>query len=71
MRQLCTRLGDLSYPLHYPLLYYYAWVKNHNLTFQQSLPGALGLLFGSILIAYLTLRLYDGPLRRALAKRYL
>lgn len=75
MRQLCTTLGDLSYPLymvHYPLLYcYYAWVKNHHLTFQQSLPGALGLLFGSILIAYLALRLYDGPVRRALAKRYL
>ena len=58
--------------VHYPLLYcYYAWVKNHHLTFQQSLPGALGLLFGSILIAYLALRLYDGPVRRALAKRYL
>ena len=40
--RVCKFLGDISYPLymvHYPFIYlYYAWVKNENLTFAQSLP---------------------------------
>lgn len=74
-QQLCKFLGDISYPLymvHYPFLYlYFAWVKNNDLTFIQSLPGALALLFGSIILAYLCLRLYDEPIRRFLTIRFL
>lgn len=55
--RLCKFLGDISYPLymvHYPFIYlYYAWVKNENLTFTQSLPGALVLFFGSVVLAFL------------------
>ena len=55
--RLCQFLGDISYPLymvHYPFIYlYYAWVKNQNLTFEQSLPGAVALVIGCILLAYL------------------
>lgn len=73
--RLCKFLGDISYPLymvHYPFLYlYYAWVKNGNLTFQQSLPEAIAFVFGSILLAYLCLKLYDEPVRKFLAKRFL
>ena len=30
--------------VHYPFIYlYYAWVKNGDLTFRESLPGALAL----------------------------
>ncbi len=68
-------LGDISYPLylvHYPFIYiYYAWVKNEELTFVQSLPGALALFFGSILLAQLCLKLYDIPVRRYLTKRFI
>jgi peptidoglycan/LPS O-acetylase OafA/YrhL len=68
-------LGDISYPLymvHYPFIYlYYAWVKNENLTFEQSLPGALALGIGSVLLAYLCLKLYDEPVRKFLAKHLL
>ncbi|NEU66763.1 acyltransferase family protein [Spirosoma agri] len=68
-------LGAISYPLymvHYPFIYlYYAWVKNENLTFQQSLPGALSLVVGSIVLAYLCLKLYDEPVRRFLTKHLL
>ncbi|MEZ7873829.1 MAG: acyltransferase [Bacteroidales bacterium] len=68
-------LGDISYPLymvHYPFIYlYYAWVKNENLTFEQSLPGALALFFGSIALAYICLKLYDEPVRKWLTKRFL
>jgi len=73
--KLCKFLGDISYPLymvHYPFIYlYYAWVKNENLTFVQSLPGAAALFIGSILLAYLSLKLYDEPVRRFLSKHLL
>ena len=73
--QLCKFSGDISYPLymvHYPFIYlYYAWVKNKNLTFEQSLPGALALVIGSVLLAYLCLKLYDEPVRKFLTKRFL
>lgn len=72
--KLCKFLGDISYPLymvHYPFIYlYYAWVKNENLTFAQSLPGAAALFIGSIILAYLSLKLYDEPVRRFLTKRF-
>ena len=71
----CKFLGDISYPLymvHYPFIYlYYAWVKNENLTFAQSLPGAAALIAGSVLLAYLCLKLYDEPVRRLLTVRFL
>jgi peptidoglycan/LPS O-acetylase OafA/YrhL len=73
--RLCKFLGNISYPLymvHYPFIYwYYAWVKNENLTFEQSLPGAVALVIGSILLAYLCLKLYDEPVRRFLTKHLL
>lgn len=73
--RLCKFLGDISYPLymvHYPFIYlYYAWVKNENLTFGESLPGALGLVVGSIILAYLCLKLYDIPVRKYLTDRFL
>ena len=68
-------MGDISYPLymvHYPFIYlYYAWVKNGNLTFAQSLPGTAALVIGSVLLAYLCLKLYDEPVRRFLTKHLL
>jgi peptidoglycan/LPS O-acetylase OafA/YrhL len=73
--RVCKFLGDISYPLymvHYPFIYvYYAWVKNNNLTFAQSLPGAIALVIGSILLGYLCLKLYDEPVRRLLTNRLL
>lgn len=73
--RVCKFLGDISYPLymvHYPFIYlYYAWVKNENLTFGQSLPGALALVVGSVVLAYLCLKLYDEPVRRFLTKHLL
>ena len=61
--RICKFLGDISYPLymvHYPLIYlYFGWVKKENLT------------FGSIVLAYISLKLYDEPVRRYLTKRFL
>lgn len=73
--RICKFLGDISYPLymvHYPFIYlYYAWVKNENLTFGESLPGAAALVIGSILLAYASLKLYDEPVRKYLTKKFL
>ena len=72
--RICKFLGDISYPLymvHYPFIYlYYAWVKNGNLTFQESFPGALGVVIG-IVLAYGCLKFYDIPVRKYLANRFL
>lgn len=73
--RICKFLGDISYPLymvHYPFIYlYFAWVKNNDLTFQESLPGAAGVVVGSIILAYICLKFYDTPVRKYLAKRFL
>lgn len=73
--RICKFLGDISYPLymvHYPFIYlYYAWVKNENLTFQESLPGAAGVVIGSIALAYICLKFYDIPVRKYLTARFL
>lgn len=73
--RICKFLGDVSYPLymvHYPFIYlYFAWVKNNDLTFEQSLPGALGVVIGSIILAYICLKFYDMPVRRYLTNRFL
>ncbi len=74
-RRICKFSGAISYPLymvHYPFIYwYYAWVKNENLTFNQSLPGAAALVTGSIVLAYVCLKGYDEPVRRWLTNRLL
>lgn len=72
---ICKFLGDISYPLymvHYLFIYlYYAWVKNEGLTFDQSLLGAAAVVVGSIVLAYLCLKLYDEPVRKYLTRRFL
>lgn len=72
---VCKFLGDISYPLymvHYPFIYlYYAWVKNHDLTFAESFWGAMLLFVGSILLAYICMKLYDEPIRKYLSRKLL
>lgn len=72
---ICKFLGDISYPLymvHYPFIYlYYAWVKNNNLTFQESFHGAAAVVAGSIILAYISLKFYDIPIRKYLMDRFL
>lgn len=72
--KVCRFLGNISYPLymvHYPFIYlYYAWVKNENLSFSESLPGAAAVVVGSILLAWVCLKWYDEPVRRYLANRF-
>lgn len=73
--QICKFLGDISYPLymvHYPFIYlYYAWVKNEEMTFNESWPGAVAVVVGSILLAYICLKWYDMPVRKYLTNYFL
>lgn len=65
---ICSWQGRISYPLymiHHPFIYlYFAWVRNENLTFTQSLRGAIALVLGCIILAYLCLNLYDELIRK-------
>src|SRR5450432_1874101 len=74
--KICNFLGEISYPLyitHYPLIYLFtAWVTNNKVPL-----GTTGLLMGllvvitSLVIAYLSLRFYDKPVREWLRKKVL
>ncbi|MDI9606227.1 MAG: acyltransferase [Bacteroidota bacterium] len=73
--KLCRFLGDISYPLymvHYPFMYlFYAWIWKNGFTFSQTWMVGVGLFVGNIVLAYVLLKIYDEPVRRALAKRFL
>lgn len=73
--RICKFLGDISYPLyaiHYPLMYlFYAWlIENKLYTLGETWPMAALLYFGSIVLAYLCLKLYDEPVRKWLGKKF-
>ncbi|WP_394751241.1 acyltransferase family protein [Spongiimicrobium salis] len=74
-KKLCTFLGDISYPLyitHFPfVLIYYAWISNNEISYEHSILVGVLLIFGVILIAYASLIMYDLPIRKKLAKRFL
>lgn len=72
--KICAFLGNLSYPLymtHYVLLYFYvAWVSNHKVTsLSQAWPCALLTFSGAVLLAYVSLKWYDEPVRAWLKKK--
>ena len=74
--QICKLLGDISYPIyviHYPFMYlFYAWlIKNQLFTLGETWQVALCVYAWNILFAYLCLKLYDEPVRKYLAKRFL
>ncbi|WP_445732230.1 acyltransferase family protein [Mariniflexile sp.] len=59
--KICAFLGDISYPLyiiHFPFIYLYcAWVFDNNITISQGIWVGTGLLIGTLLLSYLSLRL--------------
>ena len=74
--QICKFLGDISYPIyviHYPFMYlFFAWlIKNQLFTLGETWQVALCVYAWNILFAYLCLKLYDEPVRKYLAKRFL
>ena len=74
--KICKFLGDISYPvyvIHYPLMYlFYAWlIKNQLFTLGETWQVALCVYALNVVLAYLCLKLYDEPIRKYLAKRFL
>lgn len=67
--KICKFLGDISYPLymtHYVLVYFYvAWISNHKgITLVEAWPTALLTFGGAIVLAIISLKLYDEPVRK-------
>lgn len=72
--RVCRFLGDISYPvyiIHYPFMYlFYAWTFT-GVPFSTAWPWAVAVFAGSIVLAYILLKVYDEPLRRWLGSRIL
>ena len=73
---ICNFLGRISYPLymiHYPIMYlFYAWlIENKAPAFAETWQAALGVYVTCIILALLCMKLYDEPIRRHLAKKFL
>jgi peptidoglycan/LPS O-acetylase OafA/YrhL len=68
-------LGDISYPLyiiHYPIMYIFmAWVVDNQVPIEAVWPVAVLVVLVSIGVAYACLKLYDLPVRKRLALRFL
>jgi peptidoglycan/LPS O-acetylase OafA/YrhL len=74
--RICKFLGDISYPVyitHYPIIYIFtAWVVNNKLSMGPGpLLVGLGVVVGSLLLAYAYLKLYDEPVREWLKRKIL
>ncbi|WP_300828719.1 acyltransferase [uncultured Rikenella sp.] len=72
---ICKFLGEISFPLyiiHYPFVYLFmAYVKEHDLGWQESWPLMIAVGVGCIVLAYGFLKLFDEPVRAWLRNRFL
>lgn len=69
-------LGELSYPLyivHYPVMYlFYAWlIEKHFYSLEDTLLMPVMVVAVSIALAYACLKLYDIPVRKWLARKFI
>jgi len=73
--KVCKFLGDISYPIyitHFPIVYVYmSWVANNKLSLEQSWLYGVLVLIASIVVAYISMRFYDLPIREWLRKKFL
>jgi peptidoglycan/LPS O-acetylase OafA/YrhL len=74
--KISNSLGELSYPLyivHYPLMYlFYKWlIENHRYTFGETATLCVTVVVASMALAYACLKLYDEPVRRFLARKFI
>ena len=72
---VCKFLGEISVPLyiiHYPFVYLFmAYVKEHDLGWQESWPLMIAVGVGCVVLAYGFLKLFDEPVRAWLRNRFL
>jgi peptidoglycan/LPS O-acetylase OafA/YrhL len=71
--RLCKFLGEISYPTyitHYPIIYIYTgWVHDHQFQLQDTIGVALLTFVSAIVLALLSLKVYDEPVRKWLTKK--
>ena len=73
-KRLCKFLGDISYPvyiIHYPFMYLFYAYTFQGVPFSEAWPWAVAVFAGSIFLAWVTLKVYDEPLRRWLSRKLL
>lgn len=75
-KTICKFLGDISFPvyiIHYPIMYlFYSWLIEHKLyTLGETWHISVLVMSGSVLLAYLCLKLYDEPIRKWLGEKFL
>ncbi|MBN9351423.1 MAG: acyltransferase [Chitinophagaceae bacterium] len=74
-QKVYTFLGDISYPLyiiHYPFVYIFmGWVTDHHIPVSKGIFVGAGVLFFAMGVAYAALKLYDEPVRKWLARKYI
>lgn len=73
--KICKFLGDISFPVyivHYPLMYlFYSWlIETEQYTFRETWVEVIGVAVGSIILAYVCLKLYDEPIRKWLVSLF-
>jgi peptidoglycan/LPS O-acetylase OafA/YrhL len=73
--KVCNFFGDISYPIyitHYPIIYIYTgWVANNKPTLIGALlPTGLLVFFACIVLGFLSLKLYDEPVRKWLKVKF-
>ncbi|UII20737.1 acyltransferase family protein [Fulvivirga ligni] len=73
--KVCKFLGDISYPIyiiHYPFIYaFYAWIYKNNVSIVTGTLVGLVLLIAMVILSYILLKVYDEPVRKWLAKKFL
>ena len=73
--KICRFLGDISFPLyitHYPFMYlFYSWmISTGRHTLSETWPVAAVLCVWCVLFAWLSLKLYDVPVRNILSRKF-
>lgn len=72
---VCKFLGDISYPLyiiHYPSIYLlFMAARKYGMTFGDAWPYAIAVFAGNIILAWILLKVYDGPVRKQLGRIWL
>ena len=53
------------------MYYFYSWVWNNGYTFEQVRYVAVAILFGTIALAWVALKLYDEPVRKWLTNKFM
>ncbi|GHT42284.1 acyltransferase [Bacteroidia bacterium] len=71
--KICKFLGDISYPVYivnYPIIYIWTgYISKTRPTFAESYWGVILVFVATVALSYISLKLYDEPVRKWLKKK--